>query len=125
MSKAVIVGQTTLICFLLLWWFLFLWFFLFFVFPDRVSLYSPGCPGTHSVDQAGLELRNPPASASKSAGIKGVHHQKCLRRCSPGWPRTHDPPTSAYFSKPSQTAPPQHPTLFLHGTKFQCQGRTE
>ncbi|GAB1299382.1 ATPase family AAA domain-containing protein 2 [Apodemus speciosus] len=31
----------------------------------RVSLYSPGCPGTHSVDQAGLELRNPPASASR------------------------------------------------------------
>jgi hypothetical protein len=24
----------------------------------------PGCPGTHFVDQAGLELRNPPASAS-------------------------------------------------------------
>ena len=34
-----------------------------FVFQDRVSLCSPGCPGTHSVDQAGLELRNPPASA--------------------------------------------------------------
>jgi hypothetical protein len=33
---------------------------------DRVSLYSPGCPGTHFVDQAGLELRNPPASASAS-----------------------------------------------------------
>ena len=32
--------------------------------PDRVSLYSPGCPGTHFVDQAGLRLRNPPASAS-------------------------------------------------------------
>jgi hypothetical protein len=31
---------------------------------DRVSLCSPGCPGTHFVDQAGLELRNPPASAS-------------------------------------------------------------
>jgi hypothetical protein len=31
---------------------------------DRVSLCSPDCPGTHSVDQAGLELRNPPASAS-------------------------------------------------------------
>jgi hypothetical protein len=28
------------------------WFGL--VFRDRVSLYSPGCPGTHSVDQAGL-----------------------------------------------------------------------
>jgi hypothetical protein len=25
-------------------------------FFDRVSLCSPGCPGTHSVDQAGLEL---------------------------------------------------------------------
>jgi hypothetical protein len=36
----------------------------FLVFRDRVSLYSPGCPGTHSVDQAGLELRNLPNSAS-------------------------------------------------------------
>jgi hypothetical protein len=33
-------------------------------FRDRVSLCSPGCLGTHSVDQAGLELRNWPASAS-------------------------------------------------------------
>ena len=39
-------------------------FFVFF-FPDIVSLCSPGCPGTHSVEQAGLELRNPPASASQ------------------------------------------------------------
>jgi hypothetical protein len=38
---------------------------LFLFFRDRVSLCSPGCPGTHSVDQAGLELRNPPASASR------------------------------------------------------------
>jgi hypothetical protein len=30
---------------------------------DRVCLYSPGCPRTHFVDHAGLELRNPPASA--------------------------------------------------------------
>jgi hypothetical protein len=37
-----------------------------FVFRDRVSLYSPGCPRTHFVDQAGLKLRNPPASASAS-----------------------------------------------------------
>jgi hypothetical protein len=35
-----------------------------------VSLYSPGCPGTHSVDQAGLELRNLPASASQVLGLK-------------------------------------------------------
>jgi hypothetical protein len=40
------------------------------VFRDRVSLYSPGCPGTHFVDQAGLELRNPPASASQVLGLK-------------------------------------------------------
>jgi hypothetical protein len=33
--------------------------------PDRVSLYSPGFPGTHFVDQAGLKLRNLPASASR------------------------------------------------------------
>jgi hypothetical protein len=40
------------------------------IFQDRVSLYSSGCPGTHSVDQAGLELRNPPASASQVLGLK-------------------------------------------------------
>jgi hypothetical protein len=39
-------------------------------FPDRVSLYSPGCPGTHFVDQASLELRNPPVSASQVLGLK-------------------------------------------------------
>jgi hypothetical protein len=32
--------------------------FICLVFQDRVSLCSPGCPGTHSVDQAGLELRS-------------------------------------------------------------------
>jgi hypothetical protein len=45
--------------------FAFLFCFVFFlVFRDRVSLCSPGCPGTHSVsvDQAGLELRNLPVS---------------------------------------------------------------
>jgi hypothetical protein len=44
--------------------------FCFFVFRDRVSLCSPGCPGAHSVDQAGLELRNLPASASQVLGLK-------------------------------------------------------
>jgi hypothetical protein len=55
--------------------FLFLLFFVclfVFVFQDRVSLCSPGCPGTHFVDQAGLELRNPPASASQVLGLKAV-----------------------------------------------------
>jgi hypothetical protein len=31
--------------------------------------FSPGCSGTHSVDQVGLKLRNPPASASQ-----GMYH---------------------------------------------------
>jgi hypothetical protein len=48
----------------------FILFIYFLVFQDRVSLCSLGCPGTHSVDQAGLELRNPPASASQVLGLK-------------------------------------------------------
>ena len=59
-----------LVCFVLFWfvlvWFGLVWFGLvwFLVFRDRVSLCSSGCPGTHFVDQAGLELRNLPASTS-------------------------------------------------------------
>ena len=37
---------------------------------DRDSLCSPGCPGTHSVVQAGLKLINLPASASQVLGLK-------------------------------------------------------
>jgi hypothetical protein len=48
----------------------FFFFSYFWFFRDRVSLYSPNCPGTHSVDQAGLELRNLPASASRVLGLK-------------------------------------------------------
>jgi hypothetical protein len=48
----------------------FLFFCFVFVFSDKVFLCSPGCPGTHSVDQAGFELRNPPASASQMLGLK-------------------------------------------------------
>jgi hypothetical protein len=39
-------------------------------FGDRVSLCSPGCPGTHSVDQASLELRDLLDSASQMLGLK-------------------------------------------------------
>jgi hypothetical protein len=49
---------------------LFVCLFVFGFFRDRVSPYSPGCPGTHFVDQAGLEVRNLPASASQVLGLK-------------------------------------------------------
>jgi hypothetical protein len=62
-----------------------------FVFQDRVSLYSPGFPETHSADQAGLELRNLPASASQVLGLKACAttawlsvifcHNKILGKC--------------------------------------------
>ena len=41
-----------------------------FVFFETGFLCSSGCPGTHSVDQADLELRNSPASASQVLGLK-------------------------------------------------------
>jgi hypothetical protein len=44
--------------------------FCFVLFLDKVSLYSPGCPGTHFVDKDGLELRNPTASSSRVMGLK-------------------------------------------------------
>jgi hypothetical protein len=55
-----------------------LFFFFFLVFRDRVSLFSSGCPGTHFVDQAGLELRNLPASASRFIVLK---HCLCSYMC--------------------------------------------
>ena len=58
-------GQTDLLTV-----FLFVCLVGWLVFRDRVSLCSPGCPGTHFIDQAGLELRNPPASASQVLGLK-------------------------------------------------------
>jgi hypothetical protein len=60
---------------------LFVCFFVLFCFvlffQDRVSLYSPGCPGTHFVDQAVLELRNPPAYASRVLGLKACATTTC------------------------------------------------
>jgi hypothetical protein len=57
--------------FLLLLFLGFLGVFCFVLFSqDNVPLSSPGCPGTHFVDQAGFELRNPPASASRVLGLK-------------------------------------------------------
>ena len=48
-----------------------LFFFFFFFFSETGFLcIAPGCPGSHSVDQVGLELRNLPASASQVLGLK-------------------------------------------------------
>jgi hypothetical protein len=67
-----LVFYFVLVWFVLVWfglvWFGLVWFGL--VFWDRVSLCCPGCLGIHSVDQAGLELRNLPASASQVLGLK-------------------------------------------------------
>jgi hypothetical protein len=52
------------------------WFGL--VFRDMVSLYSPGCPGTYFVDQAGLELRNLPAPASQVLELKACATTLCF-----------------------------------------------
>jgi hypothetical protein len=43
---------------------LFFFFLFLVVFQDRISPCSPGYPGTHSVDQDGLEHRDLPVSAS-------------------------------------------------------------
>jgi hypothetical protein len=66
------VAFSLFVCLFLLFVYFVLFFlcFVLFVFRDRVSLYSPYCPGTHFVDQAGLELRNLPASASQMLGLK-------------------------------------------------------
>ena len=40
---------------------LFVCLFVCFVVQNRVSLQNSGCLRTHSVEQAGLELREPPA----------------------------------------------------------------
>jgi hypothetical protein len=50
--------------------FVFCFFFFFFGFFFWFLETGFLCPGTHFVDQAGLELRNPPASASQVQGLK-------------------------------------------------------
>lgn len=40
------------------------------VVPDRVSLCGPGCPGTHPVDQASLELKRAACLPPPVLGLK-------------------------------------------------------
>jgi hypothetical protein len=77
MCHLVCCCQTELFCccYRQLWTFaqcLFIYLFVCFslVFWGRVSRCSPVYPGTHSLDQAALKLRNLPASASQVLGLK-------------------------------------------------------
>ena len=45
-----------------------------FSLKTEFSLCSPGWPRTHSVDQAGFELKRPTWLYLQSAGIKGMRH---------------------------------------------------
>ena len=54
--------------------------FVVLIFQDTVSLCSPG---THSVDQAGLEPRNTLASAYQVLGLKGCTTTHWFRRKAP------------------------------------------
>jgi hypothetical protein len=45
-------------------------FILFYFFETRIFCVASGSAGTPFVDQIGLELRNPPASASPVLGLK-------------------------------------------------------
>jgi hypothetical protein len=81
---------------------------------DRVSLYSPGCPGTHSVDQAALELRNPPASATQVLGLKEnsvliLSSNNCL--CSAFLQGEHIHLETAIPWDPSHNQPPNADTI--------------
>jgi hypothetical protein len=98
--------------------------FVYLFFEMGVSLCSPGCPGTHSVDQAGFDLRNPPASASRVLGLK-VCATTPGKMCSPDWPRTRDPLASASFSKSYRRAPLLPAQILLMCAGDGCAQTTE
>jgi hypothetical protein len=52
------------------YYYYYYYYYYYVFFWDRVCLRSPGCPGIHSVVQAGLELSNPRTSASQVLGLK-------------------------------------------------------
>ena len=59
--------------------FCFLFLFVVFYFQGRLSLCSPGCPGTHSVDQTGLHCKVILGSPCfPNGGIAGVHRHHRL-----------------------------------------------
>jgi hypothetical protein len=61
--------------------FFFFFFFWFFKTGFLCIVLAVLCPGTYFVDQAGLELRNPPASASRVLGLKACATTARLQTC--------------------------------------------
>jgi hypothetical protein len=64
------------------------------VYTHRIFLCGPGCSETHSIDQAGLDLRDPLASVSQVLGIKCMlplsNHPSSLIQVS-NYPEAHYP----------------------------------
>ena len=58
--------------------FLFVCLFCLFAFGDRVSLYSPGCPGTQLCRPGWPRTQKSACLCLPSAGIKGVRHHAWL-----------------------------------------------
>ena len=50
--------------------YVFFLFLSFILILNKVSLCISGCSGTHSVNQVGLELKDPYASVSQVLGLK-------------------------------------------------------
>jgi hypothetical protein len=63
--------------FIYLFIYLFIFVCLFVCFFETGFLCSSGCPGTHFVDQDGLQLRNLPGSASQVLGLKACTTMPC------------------------------------------------
>jgi hypothetical protein len=70
--KGVCHHKTELACLLACFIYLFIYLFMYLFMYLFIYLFDffSGCPGAHFVDQAGLKLRNPPASASQVLGLK-------------------------------------------------------
>ena len=60
---------------------IYLFIYWFFETRSLCIVLAVLCPGTHSVDQAGLELRNRPASASQVLGLKACATNARLLFC--------------------------------------------
>ena len=107
---------------------LLLFSFCLFVFLLRqVSLCSPGCSGTHSVDQADLNSQRSVCLCFPNAGIKAMcHHAHRFwfweTLCSPGWPVTHRDLPTCPFSRAGIIDTWHHFLLISFWGRVSCLG---